>query len=705
MIRFVLFALLLPVSGLGQTVLQGVIADKSGNTIPGVNVWITNTYDGGTTDPKGRFNFTTSSDSTLEIQASAVGFITARQIITRSSKEIEITLYEKVNELNAVSITAGSIEVSDKATSVVLKPLDIYTTAGAIGDITGAFNTLPGTMTVANDGRLFVRGGDATETAIFFDGLRVGNAYNTTGANVPTRNRFNPNLFKGTFFSTGGYSAEFGDALSSILSLESIDKPVRNQTDISLMSVGGGVASTFVGKNQSLTAEVNVLDLTPYQELIKQDIDFEQAPKGFSAQAVYRHNWGKDGLVKGFLQGSRNSLIIWNKLPGDDSRGQRTAIQNDFAFGNTSYKKMMAEKWLAEGGFSISSNTDKVAIDSNNYEIDEQLIHVKQKFTYYASDALKLRTGVELFAQTYDERIVASQLERGFNDTRVSVFTEGEYFAGNDFTFRAGFRSTAFGKANLVNLEPRLAAAYRPYKEGTISLAAGMFSQTQSADFTVLNDDILPSQSKHLQLSFQHSDGNRTLRAEGYLKSYDRLALANGTTDGEGYAHGFDVFYRDRGSIANLDFWVTYSFVQSRRQFGSFTTQVQPSYAPAHNISVVGKYWVEQWKTLFGATWAMNSGFSYDDLNRPGEMESITPAFASLSLNASYLIRQNLILHVACNNVLGRDNVFGYDYSSATDENGQFQSISRGQVAKRFAFVAIFWTISTDKKANQLNNL
>jgi hypothetical protein len=101
---------------------------------------------------------------------------------------------------------------------------------------------------VGNDGRLFVRGGDATETAIFIDGLKVGNAFGTTASNVPTRTRFNPNLFKGSFFSTGGYSAEYGQALSSALALNTVDFPVRNQGDISIMSVGRGYTQTLAGK-------------------------------------------------------------------------------------------------------------------------------------------------------------------------------------------------------------------------------------------------------------------------------------------------------------------------------------------------------------------------------------------------------------------------------------------------------------------------
>src|SRR5690606_13626190 len=119
---------------------------------------------------------------------------------------------------------------------------------------------------------------------------------------LPTRNRFNAALFKGTFFSTGGYSAEFGGALSSVLALETNDEPLRNQTDLSFMSVGVAAANTLVSKKQSITTEVAYTDLKPYQKIISQKIDFERAPRTLQGQVLYRHKLGKDGLLKGFLQ-------------------------------------------------------------------------------------------------------------------------------------------------------------------------------------------------------------------------------------------------------------------------------------------------------------------------------------------------------------------------------------------------------------------
>jgi hypothetical protein len=65
------------------------------------------------------------------------------------------------------------------------------------------------------------------ETQQFIDGTLVNNPYYTSVPDIATRGRFSPFLFRGTVFSTGGYSALYGQALSSAVILESIDFPER----------------------------------------------------------------------------------------------------------------------------------------------------------------------------------------------------------------------------------------------------------------------------------------------------------------------------------------------------------------------------------------------------------------------------------------------------------------------------------------------
>src|SRR5690606_18001556 len=178
---------------------------------------------------------------------------------------LQIKLRDDVNALDTVVISAGTFSAGDNSKISVLKPLDVVTTASALGDFVGALQTLPGTTTVAEDGRLFVRGGDSTVTQIFIYRIRIFRPYLPTKSNTSTRGRYSPFLFDGITFSTGGYSAEFGQPLSSVLLLNTIDEPDQEKTDIGIMSVGASLVHTELWDTSSLSVNDSYINLAPYR--------------------------------------------------------------------------------------------------------------------------------------------------------------------------------------------------------------------------------------------------------------------------------------------------------------------------------------------------------------------------------------------------------------------------------------------------------
>ena len=205
-------------------------------------------------------------------------------------------------------ITAGSFSAGDKSRVSVLKPLDIVTTAGSAGNIIAALQTLPGTQNVGEDGRLYVRGGEADETQTFVDGIRVAQPYGATTNELPTRGRFSPFLFSGISFSTGGYSAEYGEALSSVLLLNTQDEADQNKTDISFMTVGLGLSNTQKWKKSSLSVNTAYIDLAPYQAAIPQNTDWNKPFQSLSGEAVYRYNFA-NGIFKAYAAFDASRLI------------------------------------------------------------------------------------------------------------------------------------------------------------------------------------------------------------------------------------------------------------------------------------------------------------------------------------------------------------------------------------------------------------
>ena len=203
-------------------------------------------------------------------------------------------------------------------------------------------------------------------------------------------------------------------------------------------------------------------------------------------------------------------------------------------------------------------------------------------------------------------------------------------------------------------------------------------------------------------------------RAEAYFKDYSNLVKFDSTisrynsnfnNEGFGYAKGLDLFWRDNKTFKNLDYWITYSFIDSERDYRNYEKQVTPSFIANHNFSIVTKYWVDKLKSQIGLTYSFNSGRPYDNPNETEFMNQTTKSFTYLSLGWSYLLSQQKILYLSVSNLLGANNVFGYQYANSPDASGTFQRQAVTQPASRFFFIGFFWTISDNKKTNQLDQL
>jgi hypothetical protein len=303
----------------GTTRLTGTVRDAAGQPLPGVNVFLKTTFDGASTDSLGRFDFRTDhAAGPLTLVATFVGYEPLELPVTLGQGPISLpNLQLKASRaaLGDVVVTAGAFEASDEKRSSVLKPLDIVTTAGALGDVAGALNALPGTTRVGEEGRLFVRGGAASETKYYLDGLPVQTPYGGSVPNVAARGRFSPFLFKGLVFSTGGYSAEYGQALSAVVVQHSTDLAPETQSGLSLMAVGGSASRTKRWNRTSVDVSADYTNLAPYYHLVPQSLGWERAPLALGGSLKLAHRTGAAGMLKLYGTYSRQRLDLRQPNP------------------------------------------------------------------------------------------------------------------------------------------------------------------------------------------------------------------------------------------------------------------------------------------------------------------------------------------------------------------------------------------------------
>ncbi len=706
-----LLILLTSLISFGQTEIKGQIVDEQGMPFAGANVFVIGTYDGTTSDEKGNFSFTTTASGNQQLQISFLSFETIiYDIVVEKFQSKVFTIKESLNTLNTVEVTAGTFKAGDNSKATALKAMDIVTTAGSAGNIISALETLPGTQTVGENGRLFVRGGEADETQTYVDGIRVGQPYGASANNVPTRGRFSPFLFSGITFSTGGYSAEFGDALSSVLLLNTIDEPTQNQTDISIMTVGVGLGKTKKWEKSSFTFNTSYINLAPYQLVVPQNLDWNKPVQSLLGESVFRYKF-KSGILKIYGAFDYSTLNLNQKDVNFDEKIRFDLQNNNFYF-NTSYKGYLNDNLQLQTGFSYGYAQNKIGISADKVANNERTLHTKFKLRNSFSNHFKLSVGADLFHTNFDENF--NVFGYGYQNNSIAFFTEAEVLLSRKVAFNVGLRSSNASIVDEFTVEPRVSFAYKVAENSQFSMAYGNFNQTARQDYLKFNSNLDYETTSHYILNYMYNKQGRMFRAEAYFKDYKNLVKYDGTqanfdsnynNEGFGYAKGLDLFWRDSKTIKNLEYWISYSFIDSERDFRNYETQVTPSFVANHNFSLVTKYFVSKWKSQISATYSYNSGRPYDNPNVAEFMSEKTKSFNNLSLSWAYLLSQQKILFFSVTNVLGTENVFGYQYTNTPSVSGQFQRQAITQAADRFVFIGFFWTISDNKKTNNLDNL
>ena len=737
-------------AGFAQVKISGRLTDNKNKALAGASITIKNSYDGTTSDSLGNFSFITTEKGAHIIEASLSGYNSYEKNIAINKEDIvlNISVKELITELKAVVITAGAFEASDQKKTTVLSSLDIVTTAGANADVVGALKTLPGTQQVGESEGLFVRGGTATESKIFMDGNLVNNFFYSSLPGLATRGRFNPFLFKGTVFSSGGYSALYGQALSSALILESKDLPERTEADLSLsvIGVGGGIQKLAKNKKAAWGATYNYTNLAFAFKFIKQRQDYFINPVFHQADANFRFKTKSGGFIKYY------GYLSWNKLGFRAADIDSVQLKNAFSlenlntYQNINWKEKFGYGWKSNLGLSYSTNKDDISNELQDASNNKQVIlapidYALKNFSVvnkaqYAQARLvlekklaglnSLRFGTEYL---YSEEKTAYTLFNGtvFNesvkDNMVAGFAETDFYITNNIAAKLGVRTEHTAILNKWNVAPRASLAYKFKDNSQASFAYGIFYQNPERKYLpAANSGLDFARAAHYILQYQKVSNNRVFRTEIFYKEYNNLyktstgptgrdAAAN--NNGFGYARGFEIFWRDKKSIKNLDYWISYSFLDTKRDFLNYPTEFQPAFAATHTASLVMKKFVLPWKTGFNASYSFASGRPYYNLkydNGTGKYliadQGKTINYNSLGFSLNYLPnlgktnKKTFIVWVlSVTNVLGQKQVFSYNYSTLSDRKEAVTPAS-----KRFVYVGCFISFGIDRTQDAINN-
>lgn len=728
-----------------QTVISGTVKDNKNKPLIGASITLKDTYDGATSDSTGNFKFITSEKGEQTLIITAVGYKDFEQKITLNGtpQNFSVSLKEEINELKAVVITAGAFEASDKKRTTVLNSIDIVTTASANADVTGAIKTLPGAQQVGESEGLFVRGGTAGETHTYIDGTLVNDFFYTSVPNIAQRGRFSPFIFKGTVFSAGGYSALYGQALSSALILESIDFPDQSSANIGISPIGGDIGLQKLSKKKNFSWGANYgytfLDLA--YKVLPTKVDYFHVPNFHTADANFRVKTGNSGILKYYGYFSENHIGVRN--PDIDTAGYKNAfdLKNFNIYQNLSWRKNLGAYWKLNAGVSYTNNKDNINGELQNANNHTQVVPgfeyknfaLESHANYFNGKLVidrrlkglsAIRGGIEYnYSNDHEDYTLfnGSKYPGTVKENLVSAFAEGDVYLTNDLAAKLGTRLEHSALLNKYNIAPRISLAYKLGKEGQASFAYGIFYQNPDRRYLPSINDLTFTKATHYILQYQKVTSLITFRVEAFYKKYQDLLKTNvvnfqdvaANNNGYGYAKGFEVFWRDKKSIKNFDYWVSYSYLDTKRDFLNYPFELEPNFAAKHTANLVVKKFITGLRTQFNANYQFATGRPYYDLlyNSTNNKYAIadqgrTIDFNSLSLSVNYLpnvfkkgANQFTVFVLSITNVLGSNQVFGYSYSA----NG-LRKEPIVPPTKTFVYIGAFFSFGVDRTQDAINN-
>ena len=728
-----------------QVTISGKVKDRK-KPVAGVNIVLKDTYDGATSDSLGRFSFKTSEKGDFVLAASYVGYNAFEQKIKIGDDPItiDIVLKEEVTELNAVTVTAGTFEASDKKkAATVLDPIDVVTTASANGDITGALKTLPGAQQVGESEGLFVRGGTAAETKTFIDGTLVNNFFYSSLPNIATFSRFSPFIFKGTVFSTGGYSALYGQGLSSALILESIDLPERSSANvgISMLNLSGGIQQLSKNKKSSWGISYAYTDLSLAFAVIKQQQDYTKVPSYHNADANFRVKTSNTGMLKYYGYMSHNKLAF--TVNSIDSIGylDKFAQKNTNFYHNLSWRESLGRRWKIYTGISYTNNKDDIKSGMQDEAKNDVLLGGLEFKTFAAENKgnyfnaklvlekrLKglsaIRFGSEynytndkLLFTAYDNQQFPANLKENIN----SIFAEGDIYVTRLLAAKIGARMEHSSILDKTNIAPRFSVAYKLSKTAQASLAYGVFYQDPERRYLPSRSALNYMKATHYIAQYQKVANNQSFRTEVFYKKYEDLiktSAANGVetainNNGFGEAKGIEFFWRDKKTIKTLDYWISYSYLDTERDYLNFPSAITPNYVAKHTGSVVVKKFVQKWKMNLNAAYNYNSGrpyyhIGYDTASSVYKFNDrgMIPDYHNVSFSINYLPfigkknpKSYTVWVMQVSNIFNIRQSYGYQYSY----NG-FRKQEIVPPSRMFVFIGCFISFGIDRSDEVMNN-
>jgi hypothetical protein len=534
--------------------------------------------------PQGEGSFETAVGE-IRLTAVAPGYIDFVQMLTvqpGATLEIEVRM-QRLQVRERVSVVAVGEPAIEEPT-VSLKPDDVFNVAGALDNPFRALQALPGVAAPDDFGsRLSVRGGGPDQNLTLMDGVEIHNPYRVFGLT----SAFNPETVDRFNLTAGGFSARYGDRLSSLFIVDT--RPGRpafagaaalSVTDANV--VAEGALPGRPGNSWLLTAR------RTYYDIVARAFTDNDLPQFGDLQGRFDVGLGRGRLTLTGVRSRENTDLSIEENDEGERADALAETRND----------LVSLRYLTPVGNSITSNTtlawyrnqelldfdgdlradarrsnapdDDIAVSKREVIFGRRLnvedLSLRQELTWQANDRHVFDFGFEyhdlesgVFFETLGDRNedeangssirggvgLPDELASVINGSRFGAWVEDAINVGTRWTVKPGVRFDWSAANERTTLSPRLAIDYLVDTRTRLRVSGGLFSQSPGYE-KLISADYFIDLSRAAELGLRHATawhaivglqrqlGNGfSFSAEAYYKKFDDLLIGRLETEPE----------------------------------------------------------------------------------------------------------------------------------------------------------------------------
>lgn len=227
-----------------QAVISGLVTDEYQQPIELVTVRQEGTVIGTTSSLQGKYSIHVSTQDSVVLIFSRIGFQTRRRILARPVGEITLNVLLPSNDIELENLTI----TEKKRQTGMTEQLDITKSKlmpdASGGNIEAMIATQAGVSSQNELSSTYnVRGGSFDENMVYVNGTEVYRPLLIRAGQQEGLSFVNSSMIEKVGFSTGGFEAKYGDKMSSVLDI-TYKKPTENEASVQLSMLG---ASAYVG--------------------------------------------------------------------------------------------------------------------------------------------------------------------------------------------------------------------------------------------------------------------------------------------------------------------------------------------------------------------------------------------------------------------------------------------------------------------------